>query len=194
MTATTDHSTPVSALGAHRRVQALVAIGYPLDDLAAQADVPGTVLRNWMRLQQLPAGVDRLLRALYTRLYLTIGPSEEARLAARRAGWAPPLAWDWDADTGYEAVDDPAARPQGLRGRNRPPKRTELDWVAIERARNSEPVGRPLTAAERRHLVRQLAHHDHATDELIAQLTGMQIASVARIRATHGIASGRKAA
>jgi hypothetical protein len=191
MTATSDHSTPVDALGARRRVQALVAIGYPLADLAGRISVPETMLRNWLKQPLLPAGVDRLLRALYTRLYLTAGPSENARLSARRRCWAPPLAWDWDSDTGYEGIDDPAARPHGVRScRDRAPKQSEIDWVAVERARTSQPVGRPLTHAERVVLVRQLVERDHATDDLIAELTGLKITSVAQIRFRYDIASG----
>ncbi len=95
------------ALGIRRRVQALVAIGYTQDNIAAATGIAQGLLsriangqavhvvaRNWHTI------VDH-----YERVCMTPGPSKVAAANARRNGWAPPLAWD------EEAIDDPTATP-----------------------------------------------------------------------------------
>lgn len=106
----------VPVLGTSRRLQALAAIAWGIDELAVHADVNRARLALWRAGNIRPSGGDgtrasvrretheRIVR-LYDELSMTPGPAKRARLHAVRVGWAPPLAWD-DAD-----IDDPTAVP-----------------------------------------------------------------------------------
>lgn len=106
----------VSATGSRRRLQALVAVGWPLRRLAIE--MPTT--NSWVgklargRVTRVRVSTARKIRALYDRLWdvaPAAGTPRErravtmARQAAAERGWAPPMAWD--------DIDDPAAEPQG---------------------------------------------------------------------------------
>lgn len=105
----------VPAVGTQRRLQALVAIGWPQ---ARLADRMGMLPGNFGRVISGPdlvrVSTARRAAALYDELW-SAPPAEttavqrqaatRARNHARRHGWAPPLAWDDDA------IDDPTARP-----------------------------------------------------------------------------------
>lgn len=106
----------VDSAGTVRRVQALVAIGWTLTEIAAEA---GWTVGNLSGLvsagERVTAGTARAFAAVYDRWSMTprTGASaDRARRFAARRGWLPPLAWDDDR------IDDPAAvaRP----GRARP--------------------------------------------------------------------------
>lgn len=116
LTADKIMSVPVPAnsgpgLGARRRLQALVAIGYPFFELAHRMRVPDRELIDLA--MRPPAAVDvdldARIRALYDVLHLIPGPNDEARKLAWKLGWASSFAWDDNA-----ALDDPNARPVGV--------------------------------------------------------------------------------
>ncbi|NJQ04245.1 hypothetical protein [Streptomyces lonarensis] len=97
----------VSAAGTCRRVRALMAIGYPAQQLAADLGISIGALSNILN-ERRPA----VLRptadataALYRQLALRPGPSRRARVIAQNRGWHGPLAWGDD-------IDDPAAEPE----------------------------------------------------------------------------------
>lgn len=106
-------STLISPLGTRRRVQALVAVGWPQQYLAEHLGMqPGNFGQMLGRDQVL---VRRALavRAMYEALWRTdpaehgastIGISRARKYAAERS-WAPPAAWDDDR------LDDPEAFP-----------------------------------------------------------------------------------
>lgn len=101
-----DHR-PVAAVGTRRRLQALVAFGYPRCYLA---DRIGMLPSNFGRLlsdtnSQVLAITARKVVALFDELSATPGPSSRARKDAARRGWAVPMAWDDDT------IDDPLATP-----------------------------------------------------------------------------------
>lgn len=101
----------VDAIGTARRLRALVAIGYSQTDLARRLNV--TVANVNYHIHNVKARrqgevADRIA-ALYDQLSMTPGPSAAAMRIASRNGWAPPLAWD------ENTIDDPTARPQGVR-------------------------------------------------------------------------------
>jgi len=103
----------VPAVGVARRVQALVALGWTLTEVAAGI---GWTLNNLGRLAsstggEVTARTSRSVAELYERASMTrpAGPAaNRARAMARRRGWVPPLAWN------EGAIDDPRARPHGI--------------------------------------------------------------------------------
>lgn len=124
-------------VGARRRVQALLAIGWRHEDID-RAKGHGT--RSRTLLTQIGGWItrsthDAIVRA-YDQLSMTPGPSERNRRRALAAGYLPPLAWD-DAD-----LDDPNAAPATTT-----PARSGLDlaeWVWLVNAGEH-----PERAAER---------------------------------------------
>lgn len=108
-------SLPVDATGTRRRLQALVARGFPQSRLSSEMGLTGdnlTIVLNGHQ-QQVFARTARAVTALYARLWdadpaehgATPGGMAHAAARARRLGWAPPAAWDDDR------IDDPAAYP-----------------------------------------------------------------------------------
>lgn len=101
-----DHQH-VIAVGSVRRLQALVAFGYPRSHLARRL---GITPSNATRLfddstSHVLARTADAVEKLFAELQLTPGPSNRARNEGRLRGWPPPLAWDEDT------IDDPAAAP-----------------------------------------------------------------------------------
>lgn len=88
----------VSALGAVRRIQALMAMGWPRYFIIREAlgDRGGSYLRS--SYDSISVDTHRRIVELYDRLSAKQGPSNITRLRARAKGFAPPLAWD-DIDT-----------------------------------------------------------------------------------------------
>lgn len=96
----------VPSVGTIRRIQSLMALGWPAYTLSAmlgwERSWTSKVLRGngWVR-----ASTAADVAALYVRLQLTPGTSGRARNHAHRNGWVPPFAWDEDS------IDDPTAQP-----------------------------------------------------------------------------------
>lgn len=114
-----DHGW-VSPVGSTRRLQALAWLGWPEPALAERLEMhPATVrkVRNGDR-GQIAAATARAIRLLYDQLW-NVPPPESTRAEkiavtktrdhARKQGWAPAGAWDDDE------IDDPKARPRGVR-------------------------------------------------------------------------------
>lgn len=98
----------VDPTGTRRRLQALAAIGWSPHLLARELGFTATnAVRHLMRTGRgkINTRTAEAVRHLYDRLSMTPGPSTRARNHARRAGWAPPLAWD-DHD-----LDNPTPNP-----------------------------------------------------------------------------------
>ena len=95
----------VLAVGATRRLQGLVAMGYQIGPLAAGCKVHrNTIMRllnNEMPMVN-PSTAQRIAEGSH-RLMRRPGGSEIAARRARRKGWAPLAAWD--------DIDDPKCRP-----------------------------------------------------------------------------------
>ncbi|WP_280489549.1 DNA-binding protein [Nocardia farcinica] len=87
----------VPAIGAQRRLRALVAAGWTMTYLAEQLGMePGNFSTLIHRTEQVTARRHRDIAALFDRLQMQPGPSERARIYARRRRWALPLQWDED--------------------------------------------------------------------------------------------------
>lgn len=138
------HGT-VPSIGVQRRVRALMALGWPKQDLEA-AGIPSAQLVTRPRSQVSVEGW-RQVREVYEELSMTLGPSELTRSRAIARGYPPPLAWDDDT------LDDPQATPhQGTTSG------VDIDEVAVARAVGSHPKAAPisLTPPEQLATVREL--------------------------------------
>lgn len=93
--------TFISPVGSIRRIQALRALGWPMQMLEARY---GTFLQPPPDAR-CSAGYARTIRDVYEELSGTTGPSTRVASLALRQGWAPPLAWE-----GVD-IDDPRAFP-----------------------------------------------------------------------------------
>lgn len=173
----------VPAVGARRRIEALQAIGHSSTTIAmAMAD--GTSADAVRNVKNHPgdwisrANHDRVLWA-YKQLWDKPGSSRQTLAAARRLGFAPPLAWD------EETLDDPTAQPWS----NDAVDDDLVDEVAVMRAVAGEPV--PLTATERAEAVGRLAAVGLCDNEIGARIR-VSGRTVQRIRKAAGIPSGWK--
>lgn len=106
-------NTVIAAVGTTRRLQALVAVGWPHMHLAAEMGWTPSNFGVLIVADTVMVKTARVARDLYDRLWnvdpLTHGASlrgaTEAKQRAEQARWAPPGAWDDDH------IDDPAAFP-----------------------------------------------------------------------------------
>ncbi|KIQ67021.1 hypothetical protein TR51_06420 [Kitasatospora griseola] len=96
----------VPSLGAIRRVRALLALGHEARTIAAAAGVSKTVLSELIggSVDEVRARTHDAIQAAFEQLAMTTGSSTRSVNRARKAQWAPPLAWD--------DIDDPAEVPQ----------------------------------------------------------------------------------
>lgn len=98
----------VDATGTRRRLQALIAIGYPLINIA---NATGHLSWNLGRItsghyQIVRPATAKSIARLYRAWATTPGTCNRSRRRAQQAGWVGPLAWD-DND-----IDNPAATPE----------------------------------------------------------------------------------
>lgn len=105
--------TDTDATGTHRRLQALVAAGWPQTRLAERIPMNRANFGKAMRNSRVRMSTERAVRGLYDQLWRT-DPRDHgvadrwynhARRHARDNHWAPVGAWDDDT------IDDPAAFP-----------------------------------------------------------------------------------
>jgi hypothetical protein len=98
-------STPVDAAGSHRRLQALVTIGWSQQKLADRLGLTRPNFGTMMRARQVTAARALEIRALYSEMWNQAPPEDthHQKIAASRARnyaktrkWLPPMAWDDD--------------------------------------------------------------------------------------------------
>lgn len=171
----------VTALGTHRRLQALVVGGWSQSKLAQRLGVEPSNFTTLMRGDQVLVSTSLAVRDLFDELWDQEPPRDEWRdkiaysrtvRFAKERRWLPALAWD-DPDTDVEppAVED----GDDL-----------VDDMAVELALMGE---RPrLTPAERRECVKRL-HRDRWSDGRIAETIGCDARTVLRIRDEFGLAA-----
>jgi len=100
----------VDAIGTVRRMQSLVAYGYPRYYLADRLGIaPGnaTALFDPATLR-VTAATARKVAALFAELEATPGPSQRAKNDGARRGWEPPLAWDEREINHFMPTTEPA--------------------------------------------------------------------------------------
>lgn len=166
----------VDATGTHRRLQALVAVGWSQARLGKRLGVTSANFSSLMQRSRVLASRARAVRELYEEIWDREPEcrSAQERLAVTRArrfaaarGWVPPLGWD------EGAIDDPAAVPSTAEDRNL------VDEVAIERALDGHRV--PLNRAEAIEATRIGTERGLSAKE-IADLIGCTQRSVVRYR------------
>jgi hypothetical protein len=104
----------VDATGTYRRIEALMALGWSLRTIAAEIDkhmaYPSKLLRT--RTPTIHRSTALAIADAYDRLSMKIPPDSPYKTRnlryAKRAGLAPPLAWD------DSTIDDPEAKPAGM--------------------------------------------------------------------------------
>jgi DNA-binding NarL/FixJ family response regulator len=159
----------VVATGTRRRLQALIAVGWPHDELAARLGRSSAGLRRSMLSDFVTAQTAQDVCALYEQLWIVRPPQstddqraavDAARAFAAERGWLPPLAWD-DIDT------DPDARDHTERAETD----DGVDEIAIERALAGDGVRlEHLTPAEQDEVVRRLTERGKSIRDIAQQL------------------------
>lgn len=95
----------VDAAGTRRRLQALVALGWPQSELARRLGLNSRHMNRFIASKRVSTDRARQVRALYGQMWDTAPPEENgyqrrdtraARARARREGWPLPGAWDDD--------------------------------------------------------------------------------------------------
>jgi hypothetical protein len=167
----------VDATGSHRRVQALVAVGWSQRRLAVRLGISPANFGTMMRRPRVLASKARAIRDLYEELWDTVPEcqSTQERVAVTRArvfaaarGWAPPMAWN------EEDIDNPDAEPSldaAICG---------IDEVAIERALAGDKTV-PLTKEECAEAVR-IGTADQLSARDLAGLLGASTRTIVRKR------------
>lgn len=131
----------VDATGTRRRLQALVSLGWTLEQLGKGIGASASAVYRALQSETVKAARASSVADLYERLWdkrpilVTTNDKSNAtrarRLAAAR-GWAPPMAWDDDT------IDDPNAEPEGVEpevGHHRKlPPADELMWLVEDGA------------------------------------------------------------
>lgn len=113
----------VGATGTRRRIQALQAIGWPTDALAAELGLGRNGLRMITSRDRVRRSTAVRVAKLYQRLWMTEGPSSRVRVVAQRKGWLPPMAWD--------DIDHPGEGHHQVPAHHRD---QEVDRVVVDRA------------------------------------------------------------
>jgi predicted transcriptional regulator len=159
----------VDATGTRRRLQALVAIGWAQQALAAELGRSTTSLARTMTSEAVTARTARQVGDLYERLWdqqpqphteEELAASNAARALAESCGWPPPMAWD-DIDT----EPNPYANPPD------DPDDDDLDEIVIERALAGDGMRlEHLTLAEQNEVVRRLTERGRSIRDIADQL------------------------
>ncbi|MBX4168080.1 hypothetical protein K3M35_05285 [Rhodococcus sp. DMU2021] len=105
----------VPAIGATRRLQALMANGWAQTYLAERLGITNSRISELVHSQRECVTAERYhaIRQLFDELQLSLGTCTYARNLGIKHGWALPLEWD------EELIDDPAAEPVRARRRKK---------------------------------------------------------------------------
>lgn len=137
-------STPISATGTHRRLQALVAGGWPQHHLAVALGMTDGNFSTLLTRSQVIVRTARAVRDLYDQRW-RLDPRQHgvdnqayarAKNHAGKSDWAPVGAWDDDT------IDDPAARPDTGTGHTL--NRDELGALRREEIEHLDAAGIPV--------------------------------------------------
>ena len=123
----------VDATGTHRRIRALMALGWDGARIAERMGVTCGAVHRWLERSRVTTGTRSRVAAVYDQLWGQSPPMDwratRCRNAAVRRGWALPL--QWDDDDGPHGIDNPAATPHVTRQREiRKNNAAEILWLA----------------------------------------------------------------
>lgn len=99
----------VPAVGTRRRVRALARMGWPCREVALRAGVLPATLNTIVHRVSISASIASRVARVYEEISHLQGPSSVCRGQAIARGFPAPASWD------YADMDDPAARPHGVR-------------------------------------------------------------------------------
>jgi hypothetical protein len=103
---------PTSPVGTYRRVEALQWLGWPMAHIAERVGLkPYTLTTMRYHGKAVSYRVALAVKELYGELSHLPGPSKQTATKAKARDCAPPMAWD------DETIDNPTARPRGIRER-----------------------------------------------------------------------------
>ncbi|MFI9079164.1 hypothetical protein ACIGW8_22290 [Streptomyces sioyaensis] len=154
-------ATVINAAGTTRRLQALVAAGWPQHHLAVRLGMTDGNFGTTLRRDHVVVRTARAVRGLYDELWLA-DPREHdvdtqaysrARNHAVAERWAPVGAWDDDT------IDDPAATPNLGEASDRYTAISEDALWLIEKQGYTREQAAHRLGIGIRHLGRALAHH-----------------------------------
>ncbi len=165
----------VDATGAHRRIQALQRLGWPMGELAARlgCEPHGRALSCALQRSRCTRSWAAKVAALFDELCMVPGPSQTTQRRAAAKGWPPPLAWD---DIDHDS--HPAAAGSWHAG--------AITEHTVAKAMRGSVTADVLTRAERRSVVHRLSRRDVPVRE-IARRLDMQLRMVSADRAALGL-------
>jgi len=132
----------VPNIGARRRVQALLAIGWRHTDLTPLAGF-NTGTMNHQAGDWISRTKHDAMKRVYDQLWNQPGPAgASGRARVVKAGYAPPLAWDDDT------IDDPTAIPAGIVDANKTAGRIEDIEFLITTGTSWDEIGPRLGLTE----------------------------------------------
>lgn len=163
----------VDATGTRRRIHALLAIGWPHAEIGRRlARSRAAITLMCTRTQVRPSSAERV-RALYSALADTPGPSLITAGKARALGHPPPIAWDDDT------IEDPGAQPWAEWPADGP------DPVAVARIWERQPPD-PVREVDRLAFVRE-AVAAGLSDREIGEHLGWSSDRVCTMRRRRGV-------
>ncbi|VXB82812.1 hypothetical protein [Aeromicrobium sp. 9AM] len=149
----------VPKVGAVRRIQALLALGWTHASMTEHTGIRTAVMMH-QRGRWITLTTHEAIERMYDELSMTPGPSHLTRGRAARLGYVPPLGWDdIDNDEAPTVLDE---LPHTLR---------ELDEVAVQRAMNGDRTV-ALTKPEREEIARRWEAQGRPLNEL-ERVTGI---------------------
>lgn len=175
------HQLLVDPTGTRRRLQALIALGWSMQELADQLrDGRGNV-RRWVAWERpVNRNTAKRIADLFNSLCMTVPPERtphetatrrRTRALAERNNWQPPLAWDDIDNDPAPATTDPTA--------------DIVDDIAVALAVRGERV--TLTRDERHIAVTTLNRVRGYDDQVIAKMLGVSDKTIARDREHLGL-------
>lgn len=175
----------IDATGTHRRIQAMVAVGWSLPEIAERLGMNRTYPKVILAKPTITRRIALKVARLYDELAMTprVPPPGWAphvartKSFARRKGWVSALAWD------DETIDDPTAKPQrgadgGFLTRN--------DGAVIQQAIDGEKPN--MSPQELREVVAFL-HSKGWSDRRMSRWTGRSEKRIGQVRVLLGLPS-----
>ena len=184
----------VDAVGAHRRMQALIANGWCIAALGRQLGVSPERVSQYLRQPRLALETLAAVSELYDRLWNVPVPegtrwekiaAARARSSATKMGWLPPLAWDDDT------IDDPAASPRvkPITSRARRISNKDVDPVIVDRLVAGTYRGQSSPAERREAILILAARTPRLSNRQIGERVGMTHDSVLKVRQRERVAA-----
>lgn len=164
----------LDGIGAHRRIQALVARGWSFEKIGQRLGITGAAISDTLTRKTISRALHERIAAVYEDMWDQEPPRQTRgqKVAytrtlnfARQRNWAPPAAWD-DIDT------DPTPPT--------PDHEETIDELAVELVISGE-TGIRLTRAERQEVVKHF-HAHRWSDGRIADLVGVDDRTILRDR------------